>query len=113
MFPDPGRHQLSTGVILANLLTIMLQSHDQSDAQALALSTANVAFTVIFAVELGLKLIIVGPGDFFEWGNGSVNMIDAFVVAVSLYELAYQVRQARRSVVWPARGRAWAHQILS
>ena len=82
-------NQLSTGFILANMLAMMLQSHDQSDAQANALTTANVVFTVFFTVEMVLKLIIVGPGDLFEWGDGFVNMIDAAVVAISLVELMY------------------------
>ena len=68
---------------------MIVQSHDQSQAQADALATANVVFTAFFTVELGLKLIIVGPGDLFEWGDGFVNMIDAAVVAISLVELMY------------------------
>ena len=80
-------NQVSNLAIVLNLVAMMMKSHGQSDAQTVFLEDANFVFTIFFAVELGLKLIILGPGDFFQYGHSFVNSIDAFVVTTSIIEL--------------------------
>eukprot|EP01062_Namystynia_karyoxenos_P002769 TRINITY_DN1097_c0_g2_i1.p1 TRINITY_DN1097_c0_g2~~TRINITY_DN1097_c0_g2_i1.p1 ORF type:complete len:2446 (+),score=704.96 TRINITY_DN1097_c0_g2_i1:141-7478(+) len=72
--------------ILLNAMALAVDHHGQSSELEKTLDTANVVFTVIFALECVLKLVGLGVWDYFSDGW---NTFDALVVLVSLGELGF------------------------
>lgn len=54
------------------------------DSSANLLSEFNLAFTILFTIELGLKLLGMGPKNYL---SDTMNIFDALIVALSLVEL--------------------------
>lgn len=48
---------ITTMAILANLITLAMDRHPISNKEKAALETANLAFTIVFAVEMAMKLL--------------------------------------------------------
>lgn len=48
-------------IVILNTLTLALDGIFSSDTITELFSTANLSFTIIFAVEMGLKLVGLGP----------------------------------------------------
>eukprot|EP01052_Picozoa_sp_SAG31_P001829 SAG31_NODE_61_length_29286_cov_444.645973_22_plen_740_part_01 len=76
--------QFLTTCIIVNFFCLAIEHHDQPEWLADALHNANVVLTVVFAVELILKLFGLG----FRYFADLFNCFDAFVVATSVMELA-------------------------
>ena len=65
-----------------------LTSHEQSQLRADLLYWLDVCFTAIFTGELTFKIVVVGPAVYFDNGTDLSSILDAFIVASSLAELA-------------------------
>eukprot|EP01051_Picozoa_sp_SAG22_P016754 SAG22_NODE_2434_length_2576_cov_2.410008_1_plen_793_part_10 len=74
-----------TGCILVNFLFLAVEHHDMEAWLEEFLHGANIVLTVIFAVEMMVKLYGFGPKAYFK---DLFNCFDAFVVTTSILELA-------------------------
>ena len=72
--------------ILLNLIALALDGHDVQPWLSAGLHVANLLFTAIFAAELAVKLIVLGPVEHFSSAPG-MNSFDALIVLSSLVEL--------------------------
>lgn len=72
-------------LILLNTILLASERYGQSEGADQMQSMLNLVFTVIFSVELALKLFAFGWDEFFE---SKMNQFDAFVVFTSLLEIA-------------------------
>ena len=80
---DPFLDLLITLCIVANTVFMALEQHPMEAEFSKMLSDANVVFTVIFAFEMGIKLIGLHPYYYFQ---NTWNIFDAFIVTMSLLE---------------------------
>jgi len=82
-----------TGIILANIFTMMLQTHDQWRSSGVECWTSgmfwvNCLFTGAFILECTIKLLGLGPRWYFlNWWN----VFDFIVVALSILTLAIDI----------------------
>jgi len=74
-------------VLFLNLIAMACSSHNQSDEVYHFLYWLDIIFTGIFTCELTFKLVVVGPGVYFDDGTDLSSMLDAFIVASSLAEI--------------------------
>ena len=72
-------------LIFANTVVLSMEYASMSETYEAVLDTVNLALTIIFAVEAGLKIVGLG---ITEYSADRWNMFDLFVVAVSLIEIA-------------------------
>jgi len=73
------------GVILANAVAMALDTYRRSDEERRSLALANIVFTAIFALEMVLKVTIVGFPDYF---NDTSNRFDALIAVSSVIEVS-------------------------
>lgn len=74
-------------IIICNLITMALSFDGMSPELISIIDTINLAFTAIFIVECGMKLIANGFKRFFYF---SWNKFDFFVVSASILDLAVE-----------------------
>lgn len=79
-------NNLMTLCVLANTIALATEHYGMSAKMQQDLWNVNLAFTIIFAIELVLKVIGLGVKVYFE---DSMNFLDAFVVAISLIEYTF------------------------
>ena len=72
--------------VLVNTIVLAMDHYGISDEMYDILTDMNFVFTIIFVVEMGLKLIGLG---FVVYFNDSMNYLDAGVVILSLVELIF------------------------
>lgn len=72
--------------ILGNIIVLALNYDGSSKNYELILDLVNYLFTIIFSIELLLKLFAYGPSLYFEcnW-----NKLDVFIVVISLFEIIF------------------------
>jgi hypothetical protein len=77
--------QFIIGCILANTVTLSLERHNQPDSEKCTVEMINLSLTVIFLMELVVKMCGLGVVDYIidPW-----NFFDATIVAISFLELA-------------------------
>lgn len=80
-------------LVLAN--TVILSLNGLVNTTSTALTNLNFAFTIIFAVDLGLKIFAYG----FEFFNDIMNLFDSFVVTISIVELTIGIGGANLSAL--------------
>jgi len=71
--------------IVANTVTLAMDRYGVSAGEDFALEAVNVGLTALFALEMLLKLVGLGPR---EYARDGFNLFDAAVVLISLVELA-------------------------
>mmetsp|Transcript_10830 Transcript_10830/g.25850 ORF Transcript_10830/g.25850 Transcript_10830/m.25850 type:complete len:553 (+) Transcript_10830:3459-5117(+) len=76
------------GFICGNAFVMMLEWHDRPPAYALGLQVLNYFFSLVFLLEMILKLIALGPTQYF--GNGW-NAFDSILVTLSVLDLTLEV----------------------
>ncbi|KAJ1615605.1 Ion transport protein-domain-containing protein, partial [Pavlovales sp. CCMP2436] len=74
-------------VILANTLIMCLYFHGMSTHYEGALDNMNAALSLVFAIEMGLKLYAYGPR---KYARDTFNLFDAVVVISSVVELVVE-----------------------
>ena len=67
-------------VIIANMLTMMIQHHGQSDEVTIALDYLNYLFTGIFTIEAIIRLVAMR----LEYFKSFMNVFDFIVVVFSV-----------------------------
>jgi len=77
---------LMTLLVLGNTVVLGLGYYNAPDEITDFCTSANVFFTIVFAVEMVLKIIAVGPG---KWLADKMNWMDGFIVLLSLAELLF------------------------
>ena len=80
---DPFLDLIITLCIVANTVFMALEQHPMDAEFSKMLSDANIVFTIIFAFEMGIKLIGLHPYYYFQ---NTWNIFDAFIVTMSLLE---------------------------
>ena len=75
-----------TACVLGNTVVMTLDYYGNSIALQNFCEQANTYFTIIFTVELGLRLIAIGPA---KWAADKMNYMDGTVVTLSLVELIF------------------------
>jgi len=70
--------------ILVNTLSMGIEFHNQPDTLTLVLEYSNIFFSVLFAIEMLLKLIAEGT---FGYIKNGFNVFDGFIVILSIVEL--------------------------
>ncbi|CAH1954297.1 unnamed protein product [Acanthoscelides obtectus] len=70
--------------ILINTLSMGIEHHKQSEILTHAVEVTNVIFSIIFAVEMLLKIIAEGP---FGYISNGFNVFDGIIVVLSAIEL--------------------------
>ncbi|KAK3601868.1 hypothetical protein CHS0354_041799 [Potamilus streckersoni] len=73
--------------ILFNTLSMGIEYHNQPEGLTRALETSNIIFSILFAVEMLMKLLAFGLLGYIK--NG-FNVFDGFIVILSLVELTQQ-----------------------
>lgn len=68
-------------IVIANTVTLSLNGLVNTDSGPLV--SVNLVFTIIFAIDLGLKIIAYGV-DFF---SDFMNIFDSFIVSISIVEI--------------------------
>jgi hypothetical protein len=83
--------QFIIGCILANTVTLSLERHNQPDSEKCALEMINLTLTLMFLMEMVVKMIGLGVVDYIidPW-----NLFDATIVGISLLELALTTESA-------------------
>lgn len=76
---------LVTACIFANTVTLAIEHHGMSASLAAVLNRCNIVFTLVFLVEMVLKLMGIGPYRYFL---DAFNIFDFVVVMISMGELA-------------------------
>ena len=71
-------------IILANAVAMGMDAYGTSDEQRRNLAIANLVFTSVFALEMAIKLVVVGFPDYF---NDLANRFDAFIAVSSVIEV--------------------------
>lgn len=69
-----------------NTIVLALDHHGISAEDESTLSTLNFFFTIIFIIEMSLKLIGLGPINYLK---DKLNYLDGMVVLLSIFELAF------------------------
>lgn len=75
------------GCIILNTLLLTLEHDGMPERMEFILALANVVLTMLFVVELLLKLIGLG---WREYSADKFNIFDAIIVLFALIELAFQ-----------------------
>uniref|UniRef100_A0A182J185 Ion transport domain-containing protein n=1 Tax=Anopheles atroparvus TaxID=41427 RepID=A0A182J185_ANOAO len=70
--------------ILINTLSMGIEYHDQPVELTAIVETSNIVFSIIFAVEMVLKVISEGP---FRYVANGFNVFDGVIVILSIVEL--------------------------
>ncbi|XP_067128742.1 voltage-dependent T-type calcium channel subunit alpha-1G-like isoform X2 [Centruroides vittatus] len=84
-FIDHGYfHRGMLTAILVNTLSMGIEYHDQPEGLTFAVEISNVIFTVIFALEMLLKVLAEGVFDYISSG---FNVLDGAIVILSIVEL--------------------------
>lgn len=73
------------GCIAVNVVFMAIEHYDQPDALTTTTDIANFFFCMVFALEMLLKLIAIGP---IEYVSDGFNVFDGVIVIISLVELA-------------------------
>ena len=81
MVTSNGFNSLMTGCVILNTIVLSLDHYGISDEMEIALSNMNLTFTIIFCVELAMKLTGLG---FVDYCRDIMNYLDASVVIISL-----------------------------
>ncbi|KAK7506411.1 hypothetical protein BaRGS_00002523 [Batillaria attramentaria] len=71
--------------ILLNTLSMGVEYHNQPDMLTEILEYSNIVFCVLFATEMGFKVIAYGA---FGYISDGFNLFDGFIVILSMVELA-------------------------
>jgi hypothetical protein len=77
---------LMTLLVLGNTVVLGLGYYNAPDSVVDFCTSANVFFTIAFAIEMALKITAVGPG---KWLADKMNWMDGFIVLLSLAELLF------------------------
>jgi hypothetical protein len=77
---------LMTLAVGMNTVTLALDHHGISESYENVLTQMNFVFTITFIVEMGLKLIGIGPIGYLK---DRMNYLDGAVVLLSIFELAF------------------------
>jgi Ion transport protein len=72
--------------VLGNTVVMCLDYYGASDAIQNFCNLANTVFTIIFATEMGLRIIAVGP---YKYQADRMNYMDGTIVLLSLVELIF------------------------
>lgn len=72
--------------MIINTIVLALEHHGIEDDFSDILKLLNLIFTIIFAVEMTLKLIAFGFRGYF---SDSMNYLDGAVVVMSIFEIAF------------------------
>jgi hypothetical protein len=72
--------------VAMNTIVLSLDGLVKSDEGILILNKFNYAFTIIFTIDMGLKLVGMG---IIEYLRDNMNVFDALIVTLSLVELAF------------------------
>lgn len=73
-------------IIMLNTVALSMEKYPENEgAVAEVLSTANLAFTIIFTIEVIIKIIGLGPCGF---SKDNFNKFDALIVIISILEMA-------------------------
>ncbi|KAF6199055.1 hypothetical protein GE061_007080 [Apolygus lucorum] len=70
--------------ILINTLSMGIEHHNQPEELTAIVETSNIAFSLIFAFEMLLKIIAEGP---FGYISNGFNVFDGIIVVLSVVEL--------------------------
>ncbi|XP_075240799.1 voltage-dependent T-type calcium channel subunit alpha-1G-like isoform X6 [Convolutriloba macropyga] len=70
--------------ILLNTMSMAVEFHQQPELLTNIVETSNLVFSIIFAVEMLLKLLVYG---LFGYLKNGYNLFDGFIVIISLIEL--------------------------
>ncbi|GBG24665.1 Voltage-dependent L-type calcium channel subunit alpha-1S [Hondaea fermentalgiana] len=73
-----------TLLIVLNTITLSMEHHNMSANERAFQDTANATFTIAFTIEMGLKLIGLGPR---QYAKDFFNVFDFVIVTISLVEL--------------------------
>lgn len=73
--------------ILSNTVILALDKHPQSETHESLLNTLNLSFTVIFSLEMLLKIFGLGFADYLK---DRFNIFDAILVIISIVDLILQ-----------------------
>jgi hypothetical protein len=85
------------GIILANAVAMGLDAHHGvSVKRETSLALANVVFTLVFALEMAIKLIVVGFPYYF---NDLANQFDAFIAVSSVIEVILVSNKSSSSIL--------------
>ena len=72
-----------TFCIVGNIITMMLAENDQTSTRTLVLDRINFTFSVIFIIEMVLKLLAFSKGYFLSgW-----NWLDFIIVGASILDI--------------------------
>ena len=71
-------------LILLNTLCLALESYEQADWMVTLLDAANLFFTIVFLLEMLIKLLGLG---FSDYAKDNFNLFDAFIVIMSYVEI--------------------------
>ena len=74
-----------TSLVIINTIVLAVEHHGMSSHLATSLEVTNFVLTLCFAIEMMLKLVVFGPREYFTY---TLNNFDAFVVVLSVIELA-------------------------
>mmetsp|Transcript_12187 Transcript_12187/g.18831 ORF Transcript_12187/g.18831 Transcript_12187/m.18831 type:complete len:342 (+) Transcript_12187:637-1662(+) len=88
MVNSPIFNALITFIIVLNTIALSMEKypeHDPNTTTARILTVGNLVFTIIFTIEVILKLIGLGVRGY---SSDTFNLFDAFIVMVSLMEMA-------------------------
>ena len=77
---------LMTLCVTINTVTLAIDHYGISPATENVLSKFNTFFTIIFAIEMGLKLLALGV---VKYLRDKMNFLDGGVVVISLVEVAF------------------------
>ena len=75
-------------LIIANTVVLALERYDLTEDQILAFKAANQFFTLMFLIEMILKLIGLGVKNYCM---DKFNLFDGFIVILSLIELSIEL----------------------
>jgi len=75
-----------TVCVLGNTIVLCLDYYGASDAIVAGCALANTCFTLIFASEMGLRIIAIGP---YKYQSDRMNYMDGTIVLLSLVELIF------------------------
>ena len=76
---------LITFLIIANTVFLSMDHHPMDESLQSVLDTSNLLFTVLFSVEMVIKLLGLG---FRGYARDKFNLFDALIVIISLVEIA-------------------------
>jgi hypothetical protein len=74
--------------ILINTLSMGIEHHEQPPILTAVVEYSNIFFTVVFFIEMMLKLVAYGA---FDYIKNAYNLFDGIIVGISTYEVIKQV----------------------